>query len=166
MLGLPTKATVKGGVSGPVRSLGGYRLDHDAQQLVGPQANLVSRQPQNAGIARPKHLDWVPPPKPELFEPVNVVGRAQDLGDSPGAARREQSQRNDSMGGAVRHDSRFAAARGGEQQNCGERFLFVTLNPVYSILPPAARQVRLFAWLVAFRSAKEAHFRGAKGDID
>ena len=61
-----------------------HRLDHHPQSVVSPETYLAAGQADDAWIAGPEHLELRAAAQTELFEPMNVIGRSDDLGD-PGA---------------------------------------------------------------------------------
>jgi hypothetical protein len=67
----------------PIRSLAD-RLHQNTHQLLGPQADFVSRQPEDAGIAGAEHLDPDARPQSELFQTMNVFPPAQQPADATG----------------------------------------------------------------------------------
>lgn len=56
------------------------RADQDVQQMVDADADLVSRQPDDAGIPRPKHLDFDAAAQTEFFQSMDVIRLADDVG--------------------------------------------------------------------------------------
>jgi hypothetical protein len=81
------------------------RLDQHVEQVVGAEADFVSGQPNDARIARAKHLDRGPAAQSELFEPVDVIGRADNLDDPGTMPGGKAPQRNSFNGGGVFHKS-------------------------------------------------------------
>jgi len=58
------------------------RLNQHVQQVVGAKADFVSGQPNDAWISGTEHLNPRSATKPELVEPVNVLGMAENLGNA------------------------------------------------------------------------------------
>jgi hypothetical protein len=78
----------------PAPPLSGGRLDQHVQQGVGAKADFIAGQTDDARITRPKHFDLRPAAQSELFELVNVVGVAEDAGDTSAMTDRKVLQRN------------------------------------------------------------------------
>jgi len=48
------------------------RFNQHIQRIVHPETNLAATKAHDAGVSRPKHLDYCVPPKAELFEAMDV----------------------------------------------------------------------------------------------
>jgi len=82
-------------------------------QPIRSETNLVAGHPQDARIARPKHFDRRSVAQPELLEPVDVIGAAEDSGDPRTMARGEALQRNDLGVGGFDHGLRQGKGKDG-----------------------------------------------------
>jgi hypothetical protein len=70
-----------GSVGGPVVT-GSARIkgsDQDVQQVVDADADLVSRQTDDAGIPWPEHLDLHATAQAELLQPMDMIRPADDV---------------------------------------------------------------------------------------
>jgi hypothetical protein len=56
------------------------------KQVVGAETDFIARQPKDAWIAGPKHLDLRSTPQSKLLEPVDMIGMAEDMGNQSAAA--------------------------------------------------------------------------------
>jgi hypothetical protein len=79
------------------------RLDKDVQQIIGPQAELVSGDAQDAGRASAEHLDSRSAADAEFLQAMNVVGTAEDAENGRRMTGGQILQRN----GVGNHDVRF-----------------------------------------------------------
>jgi hypothetical protein len=79
------------------------RLYQDAEVPASPKADLVSGHANNARVAGPKHADGRSATKTELFEAVDMVGRADDTANPSVLAGRQTFERD----GAIQHGSVF-----------------------------------------------------------
>jgi hypothetical protein len=64
------------------------------QQLIGAETNFIPRQPQNAWVARPEHLDFRSPPQAKLFKLVDMVGMAENVRNQSAMSGGKAPQRN------------------------------------------------------------------------